>query len=1064
MKTKLLLLFFLVTSIVIAQEKTVSGVVSDESGGLPGVSILIKGTTKGTETDFDGNYSIKAKENDILIFSFVGMTTIEKTVGSSNVISVTMSTNENVLDEVVVTALGIKREKKSLGYATQEIKGNDLTKVNSGNIANSISGKISGVQIRRNGNIGGSTNVIIRGTTSLTGNNQALWVVDGVPLNNDNTNTADQKSGGNTGGYDFGNAVADINPDDIETMNVLKGAAASALYGSRATNGVIIITTKKGGKSKGLGITINSGVTIGAVDFKTLPKYQKEYGSGWWNSFSDPSRNIDLGSGSHPYEPTDDASWGPAYDPNLLVYRWNSFFPELSTYGKATPWTAPKNDANSFYTKSITFNNNISISGNNEVGSFRFSYSKYDLNQGILPNSSYKRDNFNLSGSYKLSNKTTVTASANYNKTHGKGLNETGYGAGGNNYLSSVRQWYSSSVDFADLKTAYKETQLNTTWSVYGPYDLNVAFHDNPYFQRKNNIGSIRRNRFFGNFSLTTEIKDWLSVTGRGGIDSYNQTQEETIAVGSKRQPELKGQYSRFDKNFREFNLDLIFNAQGKITNNISFTALLGGNVRRTKSNYTYAITKGGLVIPNIYAINNSVQNPDPLSESISSIGTNSIYTNASLSFYDTYFLEATYRVDQSSTLPKENNVYNYPSLTATYIFSKHLKANWLSFGKLRLNYAETGNDAPFAVLNSQYIKYSNFGDAIQFSTENSRKNPNLRSEKTKGYEIGLETKMFNNKLGLDLSLYKTNTTDQIMSVGVTGATGSTSAWVNAGNVENKGIEVSLNATPIKTDNFTWESQINWSTNKNKVISLNENDSRFEIGRFQGVSLVAEVGKPVGQMVSSGFKYINNQKVIKENGYYDIENSKIIGDINPDWIGGINNKFKYKDFSFSFLIDVKKGGDVWSLDQKYGAQTGIYQSSVGNNHLGNPKRNSVTNDENSGGIILDGVLSDGTRNTKIVPVDYDLGANTPDEGYVYDASFVKLREVSFSYNLPKKFLKNTFLNSLSFTASGSNLWIIHKNLPYADPEAGASSGNLQGFQTGVLPTTKEYSFNIKAQF
>ncbi|PKH49268.1 SusC/RagA family TonB-linked outer membrane protein [Tenacibaculum sp. Bg11-29] len=1065
MRVTLLLLSFLFTQIIFAQEKTISGIVSDESGGLPGVSIIIKGTTSGVETDFDGNFSINGKQNDVLVFSFVGKKTVEKTIGSSNKINVSMVDDENLLNEIVVTALGIKREKKSLGYATQEVKGDDLTKVNSGNIANSISGKVSGIQIRKNNNIGGSTNVVIRGTTSLSGNNQALWVVDGIPLDNSNTNTLDQTRGGNTGGYDFGNAASDINPDDIESINILKGAAASALYGERASNGVIIVTTKKGENQQGLGVSINSSVTVGVVDFDTLPVYQTQYGGGYANTF--PSTQIDLGDGLHYRERTGDASWGPAYDKNLLVYRWNSFHPELSTYGKATPWIAPKNNGNSIYQNSITYNNSISLTAGNEQGNFRFSYSKQKLDQGILPNSSSGRDIFNLSSSYKLSDKTTITAGATYTKTVSKGANETGYGSGGNNFSSSLRQWTSTSVDYKDLENAYKESGKNLSWSINGPFDRRVAFHDNPYFQRDQNFSLLNRGRFFGNFNLTHEIADWVSVTGKASIDSYNQGQQERIAVGSKRQSQSAGQYSRYDKTYKESNLDLVFSFNTDVTDNIKFSGLLGGNIRRSTSSDTFSITLGGLIAPNVFAISNSVNTPDPATERVLTFGSNSAYASGTFSINDTYFLEGTVRTDRTSTLPTSNNIYTYPSATTTYIFSKHLKADWLSFGKVRVNYAETGGGTNPFNLAPGFFKLVNYGGGnVRFTNENTRKNSELKPERTKGYETGLELKLFKNRIGLDISYYKTNTTNQIMSVPSTGATGYTNAWINAGNIENKGIELSLTGTPIKNENFSWETTINWTRNRNKTISL-DGSPRLTLGSFQRILSVAEVGKPVGLLVASGYDYYNGVKsdanrIVDANGDYTRVNSQIIGDINPDWTGGINNKLKYKNLILSFLVDMKKGGDVWSLDQKYGRSTGIYATTAGNNELGNPMRDPVTSGSDSGGVLLQGVFADGTKNTVRSPIEEQYGF--PEEQFVYDASYIKLREVSISYSLPSKFLEKSMFKNITFSANGSNLWIIHKNLPYADPEAGTSSGNLQGFQTGVLPTTKEYSFNVKVQF
>ncbi|WP_294961591.1 SusC/RagA family TonB-linked outer membrane protein [uncultured Flavobacterium sp.] len=1060
---KIAVLFFvLLTKLTFAQDRVVSGIVSDENGvPLPGVSILVKGTQTGSQTDFDGKYSIKADANAVLVFSFIGMQTKEVPARDKSV-NVKMSAGSTQLQEIVVTALGLKREKKSLGYATQEISGSELTKINTGNVSNNISGKIAGVQIRRNNNIGGSTNVIIRGTTSLTGNNQALWVVDGIILNNDNTNTNEQKTSGNKGGYDYGNAASDINPDDIETMNVLKGAAATALYGSRASNGVIIVTLKKGSKAKGgLGIDFSTGINVGVVDKETLPEYQNQYGGGY-GSFGS---TVDLGSGSHPSVSIEDASWGPKFDPSILVYNWNSFYPNLPTYGKLSPYTAVKKNPNSFYQNSLTYINNIAVSGANEQGDFRFGYTNYNQQQGILPNSDNRKDNFNFSASYKIAPKTRISASSNYMKSDAIGMNETGYGDGGNNYLSSVRQWYSTSADFGDLKEAYELTGKNITWNVQAPTKLTVLFHDNPYFQRYNNYNSMKRDRFFGNVILKTEVTSWFDIMGRGAVDFYHQLQEERIAVGSKRTSNGLGQYSRYDKNFREINLDLVLNFKTAITEGLNFTGMLGGNSRRSVLNSIYAETNGGLVVPGIYALTNSINLINYPGEAEQTLGTNSVYGTANFAYLDTYFLEGTYRIDQSSTLPKDNNTYSYPSITGTYIFSNHIKADWLSFGKLRLNYAETGNDAQFAVTSPRFSKNNNFGpNGIRFSTEDSRSNSDLKSELTKGFEAGLELKFFKNRLGVDFSYYKSNTTNQILSIETPTQTGYTRAWINGGDVQNKGFELTVNATPIKTNNFTWQATVNWSTNKNEVISLG-GANQISLGGFQGVSYVAEVGKPVGQLVGSGYTYLNGQRVVNPDGTYKKTSGAVIGDVNPDWIGGFNNVLTYKNISFNFLIDVKKGGDVYSLDQQFGHQTGIYESTVSKNHNGVPQREPVAN---GGGVLLNGVKADGTPNDVVAEIadaaGYDFYGSMPQQEYVYDASYVKLREVGLSYRFPKRFLNNTFINNMVFAVNGSNLWIIHKNLPYADPEAGASSGNLQGFQSGVLPTTKEYSFTLKVQF
>lgn len=1061
-KVMVMLFFVLSSQLFFAQERLVSGTVSDNMGmPLPGVTVLLKGAKSGTQTDFEGKFSVKATSNQILVFSYIGMKNQEVTANSS-VLTIKLSGDAQELDDVVVsTAMGIKREKKSLGYATQEVKGEDLTKVNTGNVANSISGKVAGIEIKRSGNFGGSTNVVIRGSKSITGNNQALWVVDGIPLNNDNSNTSSQKSGGS--GYDYGNAASDINPDDIETINVLKGAAASALYGSRAGNGVIIVTTKKGRKGKGLGISVSSGLTVGTADKSTLPEYQKQYGGGDGFVFGS---NADLGQGSFPTIVPEDSSWGPAFDSSQKVYNWNAYYPELvATYGKTSPWQAAKNDPNSFFKNSTTYTNNVAITSGNENGTFRFAYTNLDQT-GVLPNSSIKKHNFNFSGSYKVSSKTEIAATANYITSGGTGLNDTGYS---DNIVGSFRQWWHTDVDLKEQERAYHLTGKNITWNPRAVSNTIPLYWDNPYFGRYENYNNFSRDRFFGNFTINTEITNWFSVTGRGAVDSYVENHEERVALGSGANSGI-AKYARYDKRFREVNLDLLLNFKAKITEDVNFRGLLGASSRRSELSSIRSSTNGGLLIPKLYALSNSISSIENPTEFLEERGTNSVYTSASFDYKETFFIEGTYRIDESSTLPAKAAKYKYPSVTGTYIFSKHLTVPWLDFGKLRVNFAQTGNDANVHVIKPVYTKDTNFGDNALFSNENIRKNPNLKSETIDGQELGIELQLFKRRIGLEASLYKSTTTDLIMDITTGSEIGYSGTTTNAGKLTNTGVEFTLTLVPVKTKDFSWTSKINWNKNKSEVVSLADGLPQIVIGTFnKGTSLNAIPGQPLGVIKGSGYKYLDGERVVLPNGNYDNVSDRIIGNINPDWTGGINNIFNYKNLTFSFLIDVKKGGDLFSLDQAYGQSSGIYQSSVGTNELGNPIRNKIT-DANPGGQILPGVQANGSRNTVRAMVTTATGESNlgyksfPNQYFVYDASYVKLREVSIAYQLPVKLLKGTFLNNVIFAANGSNLWIIHKNLPYADPESNFGSGNFQGFQTGVMPSVREISFNVKVQF
>nr|WP_281370803.1 TonB-dependent receptor [Microbacter margulisiae] len=503
------------------------------------------------------------------------------------------------------------------------------------------------------------------------------------------------------------------------------------------------------------------------------------------------------------------------------------------------------------------------------------------------------------------------------------------------------------------------------------------------------------------------------------------------------------------------------------MTKNLNLTALVGGNIRRNNQNSIYASTNGGLVIPGLYAISNSVSQPLAPVETQSSIGVNGIFGSASLGLDNTYYLDATIRRDQSSTLPIGNDTYYYPSISGSFIFSNLLKWNWLTFGKFRLNYAEVGNDAPFGSLYDTYTNNGWYGSNLMYSVNTTENNPNLKPEKTKSSEAGLEMAFLNKRIGFDGDVYLTNTVDQIMPVAVSPATGYSYKYVNSGEVRNQGIELNVYGTPVKTKDFSWNVNLNWSINANKVVSLYEGVSNLQLGSFQGgVTIDAQVGKPYGLLEGTDFVYKNGQKVVGSDGYYEITSTtnNVIGNSNPKWRGGITNSFTYKNWTASFLVDVQAGGSVFSLDQYYGQSDGIYPMTVGNNDLGNPMRNTLAN---GGGIILPGVYENGQPNTtRITANDYTAFGYPyrPNSAFVYDASYVKLREAEISYNFESQKLEELGIHALSLGVVGSNLWIIYKNLPYADPEAGLGAGNMQGWQSGVMPTTRNFGFNLKVQF
>ncbi|MCB0474435.1 MAG: SusC/RagA family TonB-linked outer membrane protein [Flavobacteriaceae bacterium] len=1076
--------FVMLTGITLyAQERTISGTVKDDTGPLPGVSILIKGTTKGAETDFDGNYSISAKTGDILVFSFVGMATQEITVGTSNTINVLMKT-DNILEEVVVTALGVSREKKSLGYAAQEVKGDEVSTVKLDNVVNSLSGKVSGVQIKANNNFGGSANFLIRGVSSLTGDNQPLFVVDGIPISNRLNNTRGQQRGST--GYDYGNAASDINPDDVESINILKGAAAAAVYGSRGANGVVIITTKSDKKGKKAKVAISSGITVGSIDRDTFLKYQNEYGAGYGPYYGSTGYFEDFDVNGDGLDdlvvPTyEDASYGAPLD-GTPVYQWDSFVPESSNYLKAYPYIAGKHTPADFFETTFQTNNSLSVTGGTDNTTYRLGYTNFQTT-GMLPNSELTKNIVNLNATLNVTDKFKVGSSANVVLQRTKGRNSTGYS---DNLMTTFRQWWEVNVDIYSQRDIFEQTGKNYSWNntaalFHDPsYVLTPIYWDNPYWTRYKNYETDNRNRFYGNFWGTYSLTSWLDFTAKAAVDTYSELREERRAVGSVAAPfgvpnadEVRANegsgYDRTEITFSEYNYDFMLNFNANLSEKLSLAGVAGINIRREKYDLWHGSTNGGLANPEIYSLGNSALPLTLPQEILTQKQVNGHYIQASFGYDNLLYLELTDRYDISTALPPDHNDYNYYGISSSLVFSSLVDAPWLNFGKLRAGYAEVGNDLPANNVYDSYDVIDHFGSVPLSSYNRTKKNENLVPERSKEIEVGLESRMFKNRVGLDLTWYKRNTENQLMPVSTTAATGFTSKWVNAGEIQNKGIEVGLNLNPIKTDNFSWDITVNWAKNKNLVVSLYQDVENIVLQDFQGgVSINATKGQPYGTIRGTGFVFDNNgNKVVSSSGYYLAQADQIIGDVNPDWTGGVTNTFKYKNLTLGFLIDVQQGGDVYSLDIHYGQGTGLPYYTAGLNELGNPVRDPVSA---GGGILNPGVTEDGQPNTTRARADSYAGAfywgnssRNPSSLTVFDASYIKLRELSLTYNMPSKWFKDR-LSNVSLSLVGRNLWIIDKNVPFADPESGLGAGNVQGYLSGSYPTLRTVGLTLNMEF
>jgi len=1069
------LLFFTMLMVIVtlafAQQRQVTGKVTGSDGApIPFATVQIKGTNKGTTTDQNGAFKLDVTGNDVVVVvRSVGFTAKDVTVGAGNTANIVLESSSEALQEVVVTALGIQRKKNELPYSAQTVVGEDVVKVREANLSNALSGKVSGLEVRRNNSLGGSTNVVLRGNKSLSGNNQALFVVDGVPIDNSNNNSADQRSG--RAGYDYGNAAADINPDDIESLNVLKGAAATALYGSRAANGVIMITTKKG--RRGLGVTVNSGVTIGKVDPSTFAKYQNKYGAGYGQYYG-PNQDgffvlsdVDGDGIPDPVVPTtEDASHGAPFDPNFQVYGWYSFDPGNPYFGKKRPWVAAANDPTKFFQTAVSTINSVMIDGAGEQGYFKLGYTK-NIDKGLLPNSSINKDQINFGASYNLTSKLTASGSINTTLLKGNGRYGTGYDS--KNLMTNFRQWWETNVDIYEQRDAYFRNKTNATWNQAGVGVTNPIYWDNPYWTRYENFENDSRTRYFGNIALNYKLADWVDVMGRISLDTYNELQEERIAIGSIDPSE----YSRFDRKFSEFNYDLMANFHKKISNDFNLGGVLGTNVRRTRVSSVRATTNGGLLIPRLYALLNTANPMEAPEEIDTREEVDGIFAAANLAYKELLFLDVTARRDQSSTLPKGNNSYYYPSASLGFMFSKLIKNTpWLTHAKARVNYAEVGAPAPVLYTKDYFDVPTGIDGVPLASLNNTKYNPDLKPERTKSWETGLEASFLDNRVGFDLTYYNTRSLDQIVALPVSRATGYDYKVVNAGEIQNKGVEVSLFATPVKTPDFSWTVNLNWSRNRNKVKSLPEGIQNLQLNPANmqgGITLNAALNEPYGTIRGSNFVYNDKgEKLIGANGYYvqSATSNEIIGNVNPDWIGGVSNTLKYKDLALNFLIDTRQGGDVFSLDMYYGLATGILPETAGNNDKGNPVRSPIAD---GGGVILPGVKqADGKPNDiRVSAVNYGVFGyrRNPAAAFVYDASYVKLREVSLTYSLPRGVVSKIHpIKGVDFSLIGRNLWIIHKNLPYADPEEGMSSGNVQGYQTGAYPTARTFGFNAKVRF
>lgn len=1031
------------------QQRQVSGLVTDQAGvPLPGVSIFIEGTTIGTTSDFDGRYTIEVTSpENILVFTYVGMSRARETVGQRSTIDVQLAEDAQALDEVVVTALGIKQETRKLGYSVAQVDAEEVNVNRSSNFMNSLQGKVAGVNVSALGTgPGGSSKVRIRGQSSISGSNNPLIVVNGVPIDNTSFGTspgsASSEVGTNSGGVysDGGDGFSSINPDDIESMTILKGATGAALYGSRAKDGVIMITTKTRAQGDGIGITYNINVTNHtALDFTD---YQYEYGQGE-NGVRPTSANPTSGQWS----------FGERFQPGMTQILFN---------GLEVPYEPVFDRIKKFYRDGLDITNSLSIAGGNENGGFNLSLSNLK-SEGITPNNEFGRKTVNLGTTYDLTDKLNVEGHVNYSFEE----NTNPPNVGQQDNTISVALYNLANSMPLDVLEANKFDENGNEY-VYSRFRNRT----NPYFTLSEQFNKIRRDRVFGNIALRYDFLPWLFGQVRVGQDYWSRDQEYNgYPTGQASRPSapegfVNGTYTQESRRFRETNLDFLFSGSGDLGEDFAAGLTVGGNKMKRRSDLN-RVNVTDFVIRDLYTVQNGrVKNPF---YNLEERAVNSLYASADISFRDTYFLNGTLRNDWFSTLSEEKRSILYPSVSASYVFSNSFEEqpSWLSFGKLRAAYAEVGSDTDVPPYSNAlfYNIDANFFNAPDGSAQpvagantSTLPNPNLRPMRTTEAEVGIDLRMFQSRVNLDLAVYRKTTYDQIIPAQISNSSGFVSTLINSGESRSDGIEGLLTLVPIQSNKFRWESNLNVSYNNTKVISLltDEPGESILVGNhaFNGF-LYQVVGEEIGQLAGFGYKFDDQGRQVFGSDGRPLRSDEIkfYGSALPDWIGGITNSFRYGDFNLSFLIDFKLGNKMISGTNFNAVRHGLHKITL-------PGRET--------GVVGEGVNEQGEPNTVATESQRYwevVRSSQLIEPIVYNAGFWKLRQLTFGYNFRQFIPEDAPIQGATISLVANNLWLIKKWVPNIDPDSfGFSSDNVSGLESTGVPTTRSIGFNLNVKF
>lgn len=1025
-----LCLLYLCGAQALAQQQAVQGKVISEAGeSLPGVTVLLKGTALGTTTDAQGGFTIQAAApTDMLVFSFIGFQKKEVTIGNRTSLQVKLTPDVKALNEVVVTALGIKREVKALTYSQQGVDVNSLNETRSPNIINSLSGKVAGVQVVPSGFNTGSARIVIRGNNSLTGNNQPLFVVDGVPIDN---------TPGDEGSIDYGNTASDLNPEDIESMQVLKGPNASALYGSRAANGVILITTKKG--SERFKVSVNSGTMFQRLT--EFPEYQNAYGVG--TSFYIDRNNV------IPRADVNYRSWG-----SPMMGQ-----PYLALDGQVKPYVQHPGNVQDFYSTAHLLTNAVAVEGGNKNTIYRLSYTNYAGSSVVKGFNENDKHSLNLRLQNTFSKRLSFDTKINYvrDKVHNRQYSNANGRNPTNLYTHMAR-----STDLAELNP-YKDEATGQEIGTHRNFS-------NPYWVIHENPNQDVKDRVLGSFNAELGLTDWLKFTGRLGTDVYWWEGFEFNNIGSVVGSNPNGFMRTFNTRQQNLNLEGLFSIDKKF-NDFSVVATLGAN--RFQTGWERREQRvNSLLQPGLINLSNAREFPT-VSQSIRNKQLQSVYGSVSLGYNNYAFLDVTGRNDWSSTLPAAHNSYFYPSIGATLIVSDMLGLQnpVLSFAKLRGSYAIVGSDTDPYRLDQTYSFNGFFNGAPIASLSTTMNNPNLKSERTSSREVGLDVRLLKDRIALEATQYSAATTNQIITAQLPSSSGYRQRVFNAGKIRNWGYETSVSGKLLKTQRFNWESRLNFSRNNSRVVELLDDIQRFPLNNNSSYLYVyAEVGKPYGYLRGLGVKRDDQGRRLIENGGSLLvkDTDMAFGTANPDWLAGFHNSFSLGAFDLSLLLDIKKGGKLYSGTMSRMLTNGVAAETLYGRDA--YYRSTViwgeTGSEITGGPVWDAYTADGVKNDRVVsPQSYEYARPNYAEFVIYDASFVKLRELTLGYNFPDKLLSRSPVKSLRVSLAGRNLALLHRNTPRGiDPEASSTSGNGQGIENGSLPPNAMYGFNIRLTF